>query len=42
MRRFITLCLLATFVTLLGGCAMLHPASESPYMQKRETDKSYN
>jgi hypothetical protein len=42
MRRLVNLCVLAAFVALLGGCALLHGTPESSYMQRREQYKSYN
>ena len=42
MRRLVNLCVLTAFLALLGGCAVLHGAGETPYMQKREQYKSYN
>ena len=42
MRKLVNLAVLVAFVALLGGCAILHPTSETPYMQKREQYKSYN
>ena len=42
MRKLVNLCVLMAFAALLGGCAILHGTSESPYLQKREQYKSYN
>ena len=42
MRKLVNFAVLLAFVALVGGCAILHPAAETPYMQKRETYKSYN
>jgi len=42
MRRLVNLGVLAAFLALLGGCAILHGTSESAYQQKREQYKSYN
>ena len=42
MRRLVNFSVLAAFLALLGGCAVLHGTSESPYMQKRDQYKSYN
>jgi len=42
MRKLVNVSVLLAFVALLGGCALLHPTSESPYMQRREQYKSYN
>ena len=42
MRKIVNLCVLMAFAALLGGCAVLHPAGQTPYMYQREQHKSYS